>query len=50
MCKYGIITSIIMAHKALINVKEEYFTLLCNKKLFILSNYSLDEGMYNKGK
>lgn len=39
-----------MAHKALINVKEEYFTLLCNKKLFILSNYSLDEGMYNKGK
>ena len=50
MCKYGIITSIIMAHKALINVKEEYFTLLCNKKLFILSNYSLDGGMYNKGK
>ena len=39
-----------MAHKALINVKEEYFTLLCNKKLFILSNYSLDWGIHNKGK
>lgn len=39
-----------MAYKALINVKEGYFTLFCNKKLFILSNYSLDGGMYNKGK
>lgn len=39
-----------MVHKALINVKEEYFTLLCNKKLFILSNYSLDGEIHNKGK
>ena len=33
-----------MAHKALINVKEEYFTLLCNKKTIYIVKLQLRWG------